>query len=121
MRELLIKNMTAWDHNKRDIFVEETVIKDGIRAKTRRRCLYFIKEKTRIDKPMDLKALAEMNAIDENAKRHFHVLKERNSDLGVDKLMCKVAGTIYAMVNNYLYCIVFVHVFKISFSEAVKK
>lgn len=115
MRELLFKNMTSWDHNKRDIFVQEVIEKDGILAKTTRRCLYFIKDKTRIKNPMDLKNISEIKLDNSNTKRHFHVLKERDSDLGVDKLMCKVAGTFYAMVNEYLYCIAFVHVFKISF------
>lgn len=117
MRKLLFKNMTSWEHNKRDIFVEETVQKDGILAKTTRRCLYFVKERTPINNPMDLKDVAELKVNNEDIKRHFLILKERNSKLGIDKLLCKVAGTFYAMLNNYLYCIVFVHTFKISFSS----
>lgn len=121
MRELIFKNLTSWDHKKRDVFVEESVEKDGVLAKTTRRCLYFIKEKIRINDSMDLKHIAELQAAaDDKIKRHFHVLKERDSELGVDKLMCKVAGTFYAMVNEYLYCIVFVHTFKITFSEIKK-
>jgi len=115
MRELLFKNMTTWENNKRDIFVQETVEKDGILAKTTRRCLYFIKEKRHVKNPDDLKKIAELQLSDEYSKRHFHVLKERDSTKGVDRLMCKVAGTFYAMIDDYLYCIVFVHTFKISF------
>lgn len=121
MRELLFKNMTSWDHNKRDVFVEEIIEKDGILAKTTRRCLYFVKEKTRIKNPMDLKSIAEIKTANDKIKRHFHVLKERDSNSGLDKLMCKVAGTFYAMINEYLYCIVFVHTFKISFSALEQK
>ena len=115
MRELLFKNVTTWDQNKRDIFVQEIVAKDGVLAKTTRRCLYFIKAKKHIKNPKDLKKLAEIKYSDNQAKRHFHVLKERDSDSGIDKLMCKVAGTFYAMIDEYLYSIVFVHTFKISF------
>jgi len=46
--------------NKRDIFVEETVEKDGILAKTTRRCLYFIKEKKHVKNPDELKNIAEV-------------------------------------------------------------
>ena len=115
MRELTFKNTTTWSHNKRDIFVEETVEKDGVLAKTTRRCVYFIKEKRHVKNHNDLKKLAEMKFSDNQAKRHFHVLKERDSGDGVDRLMCKVAGTFYAMIDEYLYAIVFVHTFKISF------
>ena len=122
MRELLFKNMSSWNHNKRDVSVEEAVEKDGVRAKTTRRCLYFVKEKIRVKNPMDLKNIAEIKtANDGKISRHFHILKVRDSDLGVDKLMCKVAGTFYAMVNDYLYCVVFIHTFKIAFLEMDKK
>ncbi len=120
MRELLFKNMTSNDHKKRDISIQEIVEKDGILAKTTRRCLYFIKEKTPVKSPMDLQKISDIKDLDEEQKRHFCVLKQRDSDLGVDKLMCKVAGTFYAVVNNYLYCVVFFHTFKISFL-AMKK
>jgi hypothetical protein len=121
MRELLFKNMTHWDRNKRDIFVEETVERDGVLAKTTRRCLYFIKDRRHVTDPSDLKKVAQIKLSNEQVKRHFHVLKERDSDNGMDKLMCKVAGTFYAMIDDYLYSIVFIHTFKISFLAKKKK
>ena len=119
MRELLFKNLTSQDHRKRDIFVEEIREKDGVLAKTTRRCLYFIRETIPINSPADFKKIAEEKYNKGEHKRHFYVLKERDTKSGVDKLLCKVAGTFYAMVNDYLYCIVFIHTFKICF-ESVK-
>jgi hypothetical protein len=116
MRELVFKNLTDWMHNKRDIFVQEEVERDGVIAKTTRRCLYFIKDRKRIEDPNDLQTLAKTKLCKENVKRHFHVLKERDSKVGMDRLMCKVAGTFYAVVDDYLYSIVFVHTFKVSFA-----
>ncbi len=121
MRELMFKNMTDWDRNKRDIFVQETVEKDGVLAKTTRRCLYFIKDRKHITNPNDLKKVAETKLNNEQVKKHFHVLKERNTDDGIDRLMCKVAGTFYAMIDEYLYSIVFFHTFKITFSAIKTK
>ncbi len=121
MRELTFKNTTTWSHSKRDVFVEETVEKDGVLAKTTRRCIYFIKEKRLVKNPNDLKKLADMKFSDDQAKKHFHVLKERDSSLGIDRLMCKVAGTFYAVIDEYLYAIVFVHTFKISFCAMRKR
>lgn len=116
MRELVFKNLTSEDRLKRDVFVEEVVEKDGVQAKTTRRCLYFIKEKVLVKGPADMQKISDMKMETEKYKKHFHVLKEHKTSLGEDKLMCKVAGTFYAMVNQYLYCIVFVHTFKITFS-----
>lgn len=121
MRKLLFKNLTEWNQNKRDVFVQETITKGGVHAKTTRRCLYFIKDKVYIKDPSDLQNLAKFKKSTGLNNRHFHVLKEKNVEQGADKLMCKVAGTLYAMVNNYLYCIVFVHTFKISFSTVEQK
>ncbi len=120
MRELVFKNITSWDSNKRDIFVEEVVQRDGVLAKTTRRCIYFIKEKKHIVNPKDLKKIAETKLNTDKTDRHFHVLKERCTEDGSDKLMCKVAGTFYAVVDQYLYSIVFIHTFKIAFSSLEK-
>lgn len=120
MREMLFKNMTSWKDRKRDVFVEEVVTRNGVKAKTTRRCLYFIKKKVRVESPNDIKKLTGIKADPEADKKHFHVLKQHDSNLGTDKMMCKVAGTFYAMINNYLYCIAFVHTYRISFSETKK-
>ncbi len=121
MRELVFKNLTSLDHKKRDLFVEETIEKNGIKAKTTRRCLYFIKGKTLIKDSCDLEEVTKMKETNESIHRHFHVLKERNSEDGIDKLICKVAGTFYAMVNEYLYHIVFFHTFMIVFLRTKQK
>ena len=121
MRELVFKNLTSRDHKKRDVFIQETVTKDGVLAKTTRRCLYFVKERIPVKGNVDLKKIEAVKENSEEHKRHFCVLKERESETGVDRLMCKVAGTFYAMVDNYLYCIVFFHTFKITFAATKHK
>ncbi len=118
MRELLYKNITSMDHKKRDVFVEEVVVRGGVLAKTTKRCLYFIKSSVPVNKPLDIEKLAKMKETGEEEKRHFHVLKEHDTEHNIDRLMCKVAGTFYAMVNNHLYSIVFIHTFKISFEAS---
>ena len=104
---------TGWVGNKKDVSITERVIKGGVTAVTTRRCLYFITDRKRIDSPVDLAKIAEENLT--SGKKNFHVLKERNSIEGIDRLMCKVAGTFLSMVDEYLYNIKFVHTFKISF------
>ena len=115
MRELLFKNLTSNDHKKRDVFAQEMVNKNGVLATSERRCLYFIKDKIEINNPMDLVKLAKIKKKDQDNNRCFHVLKEHDSKTGIDKLICKLKGTFYAVVGKSIYCIVFIHSFKVQF------
>ncbi len=121
MRELVFKNLTSQDHKKRDVFVQETVEKNGVTASSERRCLYFIKDKISINNPADLAKLAQVKKENQEHKRCFHVLKVHDTKTGTDKLICKLKGTFYAVVGKTVYCIVFVHSFKIRFKAQTTK
>lgn len=117
MREMLYKNLTDLDSRKRDLSIREVVEKNGITARTEKRCIYFIRDIICIKDPSDverLKSLRETN----NAwkKRHFHVLRKHDSGTGEDKLICKVAGTLYAVMGRYAFCVAFIHSLKIDLS-----
>jgi len=115
MRELLFKNMTSDDHKKHDVSVQEIVQKNGLLAKSERRCRYFVKYKARVDNPEDIVNLAKIKEENKKSKRCFYVLKCHDSNDGIDKLICKFKGTFYAVIGKVIYCIVFVHSFKIRF------
>ncbi|MDD5681320.1 MAG: hypothetical protein PHI59_08800 [Candidatus Omnitrophica bacterium] len=117
MREILYKNLTNTDNRKRDLCIREVVEKDGITARIEKRCVYFVREIICIKDPSDvecLKGLKETN--DAWKKRHFHVLRKHNSDTGEDKLTCKIAGTLYAIIGRYVFCVAFIHSLKIDLS-----
>ncbi len=116
MRELLYKNFSSRDHKKRDVFVSETVTKNGIRACSERRCLYFIQDKIEINNATDLKKLMAIKKKNQDNHKHFHILKEHDTKAGEDKLICKLMGTFYAVVGKTIYCIVYIHSFKIKFT-----
>ncbi len=121
MRELLYKNLISKDRNKRDVFVSETVTKNGISASSQRRCLYFVKEKIEIDKTTDLKKLLKMKKYNQDSSKRFHILKVHDSKAGVDKLICKLMGSFYAIAGKTIYRIVYVHSFKIAFATVASK
>ncbi len=87
-------------------------------AHTERRCFYFIKNVESFDEGKDLQEWinAQSNGEPIN-KRHFHILKEHSDELGKDKLICKIAGTFYAVVGQKIYTIAFLHSFKVSFAK----
>jgi len=116
MREVIFRNLTSVNSRKKDIFLKEVFEKDGVLAKTERRCFYFIKNMTPLDGDGDLQRWVDaQNQVKSLNRRNFHILKAHNDRLGEDRLMCKIAGTFYAVADKMVYTIAFLHSFKVNF------
>ena len=114
MREILYKNLTGSNNKRRDLSIREVITRDDFMATIERKCIYFVREKVYIEDPNNLDSLKVLKkSKDVWKKRHFHILRKHNVQTGEDKLTCKVAGTFYAIVEHYVFCIAFVHSFKI--------
>lgn len=121
MREVLFKDLTSIESRKKDIFLKEVFEKDGVIAKTERRCFYFIKNVIPITGTEDFEKWACEQGSRHNmsmSKRSFHILKEHKDALGEDRLTCKIFGTFYVVVDNTVYTIAFLHSFKVMFMKA---
>ena len=116
MREVVFKNLTSIASRKKDIFLQEVFEKEGMKAKTERRCFYFIKDIKHMATDEELKKwlAAEGEAKGLN-RRQFHIMKEHNDALLEDKIICKILGTFYAVINKTVYTIGFMHSFKVRF------
>jgi hypothetical protein len=120
MREILFKELTSNNLRKKDTVLREVFEKDGIVARTERRCFYFIKDVMKVGDPSGLeKWINVQKREDEEGKRHFYVLKEHSDALGEDKVIFKIAGTFYAVLNETVYNIAFLHSFKVRFMKPV--
>jgi hypothetical protein len=118
MREVVFKNLTSSNSRKKDIVLREVFEKDGVRAKTERRCFYFIR---RVDKLTGENGLNEWIAAQAPGKypnsRRFHILKEHSDNPNEDRVICRVEGEFFAVVNMTVYTIGFLHYFKIRFER----
>ena len=116
----MYKNLTSLTARKKDVFLREVFERDGITARTERRCLYFIKDVMHLDQPDDFKKwAAKQGEISIINKRQFHIFKRHNDLLGEDRLICKMLGNVYVIVDNTVYTITFLQSFKIFFSKKV--
>jgi hypothetical protein len=123
MREVIFKHLTSVESRKKNILLKEVFEKDGVIANTERRCFYFIKDIRHLEGDKDLQEwLNAQEAGNSLAKRHFFIMKEHNDAMGADKVICKVAGTFYVIVDNNVYTIAFLQSFKVRFAkEATEK
>lgn len=116
MREVVFRNLTSVNSRKKDIFLQEVFEKDGVVAKTERRCFYFIKEIVRLDKADDLqKWLDSQGGVGKVTSRQFYIFREHSDMSGEDRLLCKILGTFYVIVDNSVYTIAFLHSFRVVF------
>ena len=120
MREVEYRNLVSISSRKKDVFLQEVLEKDGITARTERRCLYFIRDIIHLDEQENFdRWVAKQCDISSINKRQFHILKMHSDSLGEDRLICKMLGNIYAVVNNTVYMITFLQSFKIYFSKRI--
>lgn len=118
MREVVFKNLTSITSRKKDIVLREIFHKDGIVSVTERRSFYYIKDITHLDNENDLQAwITTQNAAGTSSKRHFYIFKEHNDKLGEEKILCKIAGTFYVIVDNTVFTVAFLHSFRASFQR----
>ena len=118
MREVLFKNLTSAQSRKKDILLKEVFERDGVVARTERRSFYFIKDVMHLPGDEELKKWVDsQEAGQKPVKRHFHILKEHNDAMGIDKFICKILGIFYAVVDRDIYTIAFMHSFKINFAK----
>lgn len=119
MREVIFKELTSLESRKKNILLKEIFEKDGVIARTERRSFYFIKSIGCLKDGNNLKEwIGTQDQDGPVSKRHFHILRERNDQLGEERIVCKVAGTFYAIVDNRIYTIAFMNSFKVSFIKA---
>jgi len=121
MKELLFKSETSVRSKKRDFSIQETVMKNGMIATTEKRCIYFLMGKYPVNNSCSPNSMSNGDLVNiPYKKRHYFVLKTHDQRQGKDKILCKVAGTLYAINGSEIYCIAFVHSLKMTFSKPLE-
>ena len=100
MRDLLFKNLTSNDHRRKVLSCSEIVDKSGVRTTIRRHFIYLVRE--------------VQNKPKETVSPSLHILKERNSQEKREHFFCKMRGSVYAVYQDRVYLIDFMHTLKIN-------
>ena len=116
MREVVFRNLTSVNSRKRDIFLREVFEKDGLVSKTERRCFYYVKDIKHLDDPQELQQwMAAQHQPAVVNKRQFYIFREHSDSHGEDRLLCKILGVFYVVVESTVYTIAFLHSFRVIF------
>ena len=95
MRDLVFKNLTSNDRKRKIIASHEISDKEGVRSIIRRHFVCIVRE-----------------VKDTSAQRpepYLYVLKKHDSKGQQEKFFCKIKGSIYAVNQERLFLIVFMH------------
>jgi hypothetical protein len=100
MRDLLFRNLTSLDRKRKILASSEIFDKSGVRTVVRRHFVYIVKE---------VPAQQEIT----RQPAYLFVLKVRNTKVRTEKFFCRMKGCVYAVSNNRVYVITFMHSLKI--------
>lgn len=99
MRDIVLKNLTSDDKKRKILTSSEIMDKQGVRSIIRRHFVCMVKEVkgNPVDRPLP----------------YLYVLKKHNNREHKEKFFCRLKGSIYAICNDRIFLIMFMHSLKI--------
>lgn len=113
MRDIVFKNMTTIDHHRRDIFLSEAFMQNGITIKTQKHFIYFVRDHALLDDPKKLEVWVEKYASKGPRLKNLSVLKSFDSKIGEERFEVKIVGNLYILREQDIYNVDFTQIFKI--------
>lgn len=108
MREITVRNRTSSDWLKRDCVVREEIRQGDYSTTVMRRCTYRVESQT-VLAGLDDSAQWAKN-IDPVAPRQVFVTKDLDPDTGGEKVVYKVLGHFYIVLDRSVFCIGYRHI-----------
>ena len=113
MRDIVFKNMTTLDHHRRDIFLSEAFVQNGVATKTQKHFVYFVHDHAYLDNPEKLEAWMRKYVNKGPHLKNLSVLKSFDSKVGEERFEVKIAGNLYILREQDIYNVDFTQIFKI--------
>jgi hypothetical protein len=104
MRELVFKNLTSGNKKRKDLYISETIEKNGLKTVMRRHSSYLIGNSGNVDKGTSAN------------NKHVFISRKRDTKLGKSAFVYDVVGKFYTIINEEVYPVTFKHSLEINFS-----
>ena len=85
MRDILFKNLTSLDHQRRDIFFSESFVYNGVTTKTQKHFIYSIRDHVFLNNPEKLQDWVKKYTQKGPRLKDLSVLKNYNSKFGEER------------------------------------
>ena len=121
MRDIMFKNLTTVDHYKRDIFLSESFINNGVTTKTQKHFTYLIRDHALLASPEKLEVWLKKYARKGPRLKDLSVVKSYDSKMGEERFEVKITGNLYVLREQDIFSVDFTQVFKIDRNGEILK
>ena len=108
MREILVRNLTSSDWLKRDCVVTELMRQGDYATKVIRRCTYHVESRTAMPSLSD--SVQWAHNLDPLPPRQVFVTKDLDPETGGERVIYKVLGHFYVVLERNVYCVGYRHI-----------
>lgn len=108
MREIVVRNLTSSDWLKRDCVVSEHMQEGDFHTDVVRRCTYRVESQTTLASTRD--SIQWAHNLDPVAPRQVYVTKDVNPETGAERVVYKVLGHFYVVMERSVFCIGYRHI-----------
>ena len=115
MREILVRNLTSSDWLKRDCLVTEFIRQGDYTTRVTRRCTYRIESQTVLPSTCD--SIHWARNLDPQSPRQVFVTKDMNPETGGERVVYKVLGHFYVVLDRAVLCIGYRHTLAMDIEE----
>jgi len=116
MRELLFKNLKSNIGQRKILSMTETISQDGMQITTQRRSAFHLLDRIRVQDLPGSGNFKDFKCNQQFKDKHFYAIRRADYKHG-DKLFCKVNGSLYVVMGEYLYLIGFTNSIKVGFRK----
>ena len=116
MREILVRNLTSDDWLRRDCVVSELMQQGDYATRGIRRCTYRVESKTVLPSTED--SIPWARNLDPLPPRQVFVTKDLNPETGGERVVYKVLGHFYVVLNRSVFCVGYRHILSMDIDSA---
>ena len=108
MRDIVIRNLTSGDWHNRDCLVTEVMRQGESVATVTRRCTYRVEARTTVLSTDD--SIRWAKTLDPHLPRQVYVTKDLDPETGHERVVYKVLGSFYVVLDREVFCIGYRHI-----------
>ena len=117
MRKIIFKNLQNVEKGQKNVFVAETLEKEGIVCHSERRSIYIIKDKVTIEDPLNLEGELEKLQNNEIHPRQLFIRRRIDTLNHQKEFGYCLIGRFYVVIGTEIYVIAFKHTFKLTLTD----